>query len=243
MKLLPLTSAVGARRSASSWCAASGRTSRCEPPSTISGSSPARSARARSRRPLVGGGEAARARPPCRSACGRARRVRTSSAIGPTFSAPTWSSGTSRKRSSSTTGGMPGQVRARRLARGRQQHPVDPPLHQRADDPQLVLGVVARVAQQQRVAGRRGGALDGGDQLAQVRVAEPADGQPERLRARAGQRAGDRVRRSSRCARSPPRRAARVAALAGRVPLITCETVVTDTPASRATSDIVAICD
>ena len=89
------------------------------------------------------------------------------------------------------------QVGQRVLARAdrrREQQPVDLALGERADDPQLVLGVLARVAEQQRVAGAAGGGLDRGDDVREVRVREPADRQPERLGAAAGERAGDRVR-------------------------------------------------
>ena len=87
------------------------------------------------------------------------------------------------------------------------RRPAAPPARARSA---LVLGVVARVAEQQRVAGRGLAARStAAISSHQVRVPEPADGQPERLGAGAGERAGDRVGRVARCARSPPARAAR----------------------------------
>ena len=134
------------------------------------------------------------------------------------------------------------EVRQRVLQRAdgrREQHPVDLALGQRAHDPQLVLGVLARVAQQQRVAGAPRGGLDRGHDVGEVGVREPADRQPERLRPAAGQRAGDRVRAVARALDRGQHAARASCSLAGRVPLMTCETVVTETPASRATSAIV----
>src|SRR4051794_2277457 len=84
-------------------------------------------------------------------------------------------------------------------ARGRrQQQPVDAPFEQRLHHPQLLLGILARVAEQQRVAGAACLGLDGGDEVGEVGVRQTADDEAERLRARPRQRAGDRVRRVAR---------------------------------------------
>ena len=203
MKLLPLTTAVGGSGRSSSACialaglvalrAALGDQRRVE-----------RAARLLERQPvaahaLVGGaqpGDADRHRDPrvarARSGARRAARSAARCRSRPGRAA------TSTKRSSSTTG----TPWASRYGSACSSAPTDGassiPSTWRSASARTIRSSCSgssRVSPSSSVwPARPAACLDRGDDVHEVRVREPADGQPERLRAAAGQRAGDRVR-------------------------------------------------